>query len=206
MPAVSTARARRCGMPSPCSTSHARVACACRYSPSTHLVQRLVPDTRGEAAERARRRLVGAHARVERAHLLAVIGVLDALGVVLVDEVHLVDEHPDAGLGAVLAERRHIVLKVVQVLFPLGAGNVEHVDEDGDVGEHGVALRAEIVVEERILATAVPQVLALAGESEEGRGRAGARDQRTSTSEPRSRTALCSTSIVAPNRRVSFAV
>lgn len=125
----------------------------------THPVQRLVPDTCGEAAARPRRAHVCGHALVEREDLGLALIVLGPLGVFLVDEVHLVDEHPDTGIRAVFAQRNEVVFKVPHVSVPVLGRDVKDIDEDGDVGEDGVALGEEVVVQKGVLATTIPEVL-----------------------------------------------
>ena len=95
---------------------------------------------------------------MRRSCSLALVVHLGAV-VLLVDEVHLVDEAEDVrrGLQAVLAQRVHAGLELLHVLLAVGRLDVEDVDQHLHVAEDGVLLRLEVVVHEGVLAAAVPQ-------------------------------------------------
>lgn len=112
-------------------------------------VQRLVPDRRPEA--RAGKR-TGQSLQV----LLALFEY--QIPLILLDQVHLVHETEDLGIGRVLQDGFQTRLVVVHVFLQLAALDVEHVDQHLHVAEDVVPLAREVVLHERVLAAAVPQV------------------------------------------------
>jgi len=87
---------------------------------------------------------------------------------VALENVHLVDEHVDFGLGRLLLEDGEAVLEVGVFLVLLGGGNVDDLDEEGDVGEDLGFLGVELLFEELVLAPAVPEVHLLTAKEEDG--------------------------------------
>ena len=104
----------------------------------------------------------------------------DQVTLVLLDQVHFVDEAKDFGLGRVLQDGLQTALVVMHVLLQLARLDIEDVDQHLqrprrgvrfishdesfscathlDVAEDVVALAGEVVLHEGLLAAAVPQV------------------------------------------------
>ncbi len=74
------------------------------------------------------------------------------LPLIIGDEVHLVDQAEDLGVGRVLQDGLQARLVVVHVLLHLATLYVEDVDQNLDVSEDVVALAREVVLHERFLA------------------------------------------------------
>lgn len=79
--------------------------------------------------------------------------------ILLVRQIHLVDEHPNSRIAAIFPKGSQDLVKVFQVGFPFGGRDVKDVDQDGDVGKDGALLGGEVVVDKGILAAAVPKIL-----------------------------------------------
>lgn len=62
------------------------------------------------------------------------------------------------GVRAVLNDRLQAALVVVHVALQFSRFNVEHVDEHLDVPEDALSLRLKVVLHERLLTAAVPQI------------------------------------------------
>eukprot|EP00588_Corethron_pennatum_P011397 CAMPEP_0194269030 /NCGR_PEP_ID=MMETSP0169-20130528/3263_1 /TAXON_ID=218684 /ORGANISM="Corethron pennatum, Strain L29A3" /LENGTH=301 /DNA_ID=CAMNT_0039010521 /DNA_START=125 /DNA_END=1026 /DNA_ORIENTATION=+ len=113
-------------------------------------VQRLVPDGRAEALQRP-------DAPAVVLHEAAPVGE-DGVALLRRHQVHLVDEHEDARVRGVLLDGLQHAGVVVEVLLGLVALDVEHVDQDLDRPEDGLAVPLEVGLVEGVLAAAVPEV------------------------------------------------
>lgn len=114
----------------------------------TYLVQRLVVYARAEHRDGD-----GPALRLQLAFSPLEEGTL-----VTHDEVHLVHEQKYGGIGGVLLQRIKTVTVVLRVFGCVARADFEDVDEHPDVLEDGRALRGEVRVHERVLASAVPEV------------------------------------------------
>ena len=74
------------------------------------------------------------------------------VSLVLLHQVHLVDQAEDLGVGGVLQDGLQAGLVVVHVLLQLPALHVEHIDQHLHVPEDVVPLAGEVVLHERVLA------------------------------------------------------
>ena len=160
-------------------------------------VKGLVPDGCAEALD-----VHGPRDAVELGDALAEHRVAVLLG----DEIHLVEQTKDFGVGRVLVERLEAARVLLDVLG-VGVGlDIEHIDEHLDVAEDVIALRREVVCPRRT----APRAAAREPARRDGARASGPRDelsmnaawppqsQRLSTRLPRKRTCECSTSTARP--------
>lgn len=113
------------------------------HDPRPGLVQRLVPDAAPEGVDREG--VLGAGPDQGRPLLV------DALAVLGLDQVELVDEAEDVGVGAELLQGVDDGVVRVQVALDLARLDVEDVDQDGDVGEDVAPLGGEVGFHECVL-------------------------------------------------------
>lgn len=115
-------------------------------------VQALVPDGRREAHE--------VREPVVRGGLLQLLHHQpeQLLALVQLHQVHLVQQHEDLGVGAVLPQLSKRPREDLDVLHHLLGLHVEYVDQHLHHLEYVVLLLAEVVLHEHVLAPAVPQV------------------------------------------------
>lgn len=73
-------------------------------------------------------------------------------------KVHLMHEHEDLRLRAVLPTRIQTIDIIPQIPFRVLRLDVEDVDEHADVAEDGGALSGEVGIHECLLAAAVPEI------------------------------------------------
>lgn len=128
-----------------------------------HLVQALVPNTRWETPQATLPLpAVFTYALVDRDDLLLPLRVFLPLRILLIHQIHLVDQHPYARIRRVLSQRREDLVKVLQIRLPLRCRYVEDIYQHSDIGKDSILLGSQVVVDEGVLSTTVPEVLALA--------------------------------------------
>jgi hypothetical protein len=114
------------------------------------LIQRLIPDT---ARERLDVEVVGPRENESTAFFV------DALAMLILQEIHLVDKAEDVRRGAEFFEGFDNGVIGVEVLFDFAGLDVEDVDQDCDVGEDGFALRGKVGFREGGLSTVASELV-----------------------------------------------
>ncbi len=125
----------------------------------THLVERFIPNACRKTPQPTLPLLPQTQPLINSHQLRPSLFISLPLRILLIHQIHLIHQYPHPSICTILPQSFEYIVKVSSVVLPFSGSYVEDVDQDGDVGEDGVFLGVEVIVDEGVLATAVPEVL-----------------------------------------------